>query len=260
MSEAKRTLADFEPWEIEAYLDGEPMPHVAAFLAANPAVLTQLQQETQRTARLQQSLYRFDCPPPETLQAYSLGDLMGERRRGFEEHVQLCPQCSAEFADLRAFVGDAVGDAAPALITASLLTTVQQNLQEQVENVMAGLRIMIATLITPSGPALAGVALRSDRADNAPLMFLYEAESLDINLLAHRQSDGNYQLHGQLFTTTPLHAAAVTLTAVSPTLPVIRTSVTNAGSFTVTNLHPDGYQVVVTLSDHAVVIPNLLLA
>ncbi|MFZ4656043.1 MAG: anti-sigma factor family protein [Caldilineaceae bacterium] len=256
MNEAKRTLADFELWEIEAYLDGEPMPHLAAFLTENPATLNHLQQEARRTARLQQSLYRFDCPPPETLQGYSLGDLTGARRRGFEEHLQQCPQCSAELAQLRTFVGEA----AVALTPTSLLATVQQNLHAQIENALTGLRILIATLVTPDGPALAGVALRRERADDAPLLFLYEAETLDINIMAHRQSDGQYHLQGQLFTVTPLRDATITLAAATATTPVIRTTLTDTTSFTVTDLPPDGYQLVVTLPDSAVVIPNLLLA
>lgn len=256
MSEPKMTLADFELWQIEAYLDGEAQPQVAAFLSANPTALAHLQQEARRTAPLQQSLYRFDCPSPEMLQAYHLGDLTGGGRRQFEEHLQWCPQCSAELADLRAFVGDA----AVAPVPASLLATIQQNLQTQLDQLTAGLRIVVATLVTPNTPALAGVALRSDRTDAAPLHFLYEAETLDITMMAHRQSDGTYYLDGQLFTMTPLPDMTVTLTAATPTTPVMRPTVTNTGSFTVRNLRPDGYQMVVTLPDRAIVVPNLLLA
>ncbi len=33
------TLDQFAAWEVEAYLDGEEMPHIAEFLARNPAAL-----------------------------------------------------------------------------------------------------------------------------------------------------------------------------------------------------------------------------
>jgi anti-sigma factor RsiW len=55
-------------------------------------------------ARIAARLYRFDCPTALELGEYFL-DLVSETRRAYiAQHLPLCPRCTAEYADLKAFM------------------------------------------------------------------------------------------------------------------------------------------------------------
>lgn len=257
MNDRATTPADFQPWELEAYLDGEDLPHVAEFLAHNPAVLAELRQTQARTGELHKTLYRFDCPDPDLLQAYHWGELDSPVRRQLEAHLQECPQCSAEVASFQAFVDEPL----PAVQGQSILSTVQQTLREQMQALVDSVRIVVATVVTPATPQMAGVALRSEpHAATMSQQLLFEVEGVDISIMAHQPLKGVYRLDGQLFTATPIATATFTLTAASPSVTAVTGAITVTGSFSAANLPPGDYHLVLNLADQAIVVPNLVLA
>ena len=256
MSHQYRSLGDFEAWEVEAYLDGVALPHLADFLARNPAATATLRREQQQNHRLQSALYRFDCPSPATLQAYEWAELAASVHQSVANHLQHCPQCSAELVALHAFAVE------PLPVTAAQTATApaQPGLLEQLQGLVEQVRLVVATLVTPGGPQLAGAAQRSGgRGGAAPTQLLFEADNTDVSLLIQQGANGVYRVDGQLFAPAPLIDTQYTLTSAAPdTLPVTG-AVTPTGVFTQTDLPAGVYQLIVKLPDRAIIVPNLTL-
>lgn len=254
MNQRYTTLDDFQPWELEAYLDGEELPHLAEFLAHHPSALAALQQEQAHSNRLRRILYRFDCPPPETLHAYHWDELNRDARRQVELHLHQCPQCSAELADLQAFVGEPLTAANSQETVAPTQVGLVEQLQEWIDQV----RVVVATLVTPGGPQFAGVALRNEpTAATAPVTLLFEADDADVSLIAHKQLDGAYQVDGQLFATASLSDIRYVLTSAKAASPALTGKVDTTGRFVIPRVAAGAYQLVIQLPDRAIVIPNL---
>lgn len=255
MNQPQMTLAAFEPWEIEAYLDGETTPRLAAYLANNPAAISLLRAEQARTSTLRKALYRFDCPSPLTLQAYALGELATLVHRQVATHLPTCPQCTAEFASLQAVVDE------PAMAPnrALLLTTLQENFNETMQTLVAGMRMIVATLVSSGAPPLAGVALRGASVTPAPAQ-LFTTDEVEIMIMTHQQSKDRYSVDGQLFTAMPLTNATFTLTPDEQESAMITGAIDNSGVFVVNDLPPGIYQFVFVLLDQVVVIPNLAVS
>lgn len=255
MSHQYQSLADFADWEVEAYLDGEDLPHLADFLARTPAAAATLRQEQAQQRRLQSTLYRFDCPSPATLQAYDGGELSAAAYQSVTNHLHQCPQCNAEVAAFQVFAAE------PLAATTRQTTTApaQPGLLEQLQGLVEQVRLVVATLVTPGGPQLAGVALRS-AAPTAPTQLLFEADNTDVSLLIQQQANGAYRIDGQLFTAAPLAGAHYTLTSAAPDALPLTGSMTPTGAFSQTDLPAGVYQLVVKLPDHMIVAPNLSLA
>ncbi|MCE7984719.1 MAG: hypothetical protein DYG89_26405 [Caldilinea sp. CFX5] len=256
MSQPYRSLADFEPWEVEAYLDGEDLPHLAEFLARNPAAAAALRREQAQQRRLQSTLYRFDCPSPATLQAYAWGELPAHTHQAVAHHLQQCPQCSGELAARRAFAAEALP------MTAAQPAPSQPGLLEQLQGLAEQVRLVVATLVTPRGPQLAGVALRSAAATATatPMQLLFEADNTDVSLLIQQGARGAYRIDGQLFAPAALTDTYFTLAGATPDALPLTGAVTATGAFTQTDLPAGVYQLIIKLPDRAIVIPNLTLS
>jgi hypothetical protein len=54
--------------------------------------------------RLRAALYRFDCPPPESIGEYALEFLVDPERREIAEHLLGCAECAEELLTLREFL------------------------------------------------------------------------------------------------------------------------------------------------------------
>lgn len=255
MSHQYTTLGDFEPWEVEAYLDGEDLPHLAEFLARNPVAAATLRREQVQNRRLHSLLYRFDCPSPATLQAYDWQELQPSVHQAVANHLPHCPQCRAELAALHAFAGERLP------VTTTQSVPAQPGWLEQLQGLVAQVRLVVATLVTPGGPPLAGVALRSAAMPAAlPTQLLFEADNTDVSLLIQPQADGAYRIDGQLFAPTPLADTHYTLTSAVLEAQPLTGEVTATGAFTLTHLPVGVYQLIVKLPDRAIVVPNLTLS
>lgn len=256
MNHQYTTLADFQPWELEAHFDGEAMPHLAEFLARNSAALAELKQEQVRMVQIRTALYRFDCPAPETLQAYHWGELDDSARRRLATHLQECPPCNTELAAFAAFMAEPV----TAPTTQATLDPAQPGIRQQLQELLAQVRIVVATLVTPTGPPLVGVALRGDPSLSASSpMLLFEADDTDVSVTAYKLVDGAYRVDGQVLTPAPLTSARYVLTSANPDADPVIGDVSSTGSFGVARLHGGLYQLVIKLPDRAIVVPNLTL-
>jgi hypothetical protein len=215
-------------------------------------------EERQFDALLQASIYRFDCPSPERLNAYFWRDtLTAEERSAIEQHLRICPLCADEFAQLAAFVDNAAPEApAPA---ADWLRT----LKEQVEQLARKTQLVVATLLPPPPPQLAGVALRdtpgADNAQTAPRSRLYSAEDVDVSLMWQPIEPALLQLSIQIFEQSPGTYHSILL---APAESGVEPAVLRPHEVTrtaTTQLAPGAYNLVLASGERFVVIPDLQL-
>jgi hypothetical protein len=99
------------PEALSAALDGAADAGVYEHLARCPECAMRLEEARRFESRLAGALHRWDCPPPHTLSEYQLGRLAVESATAVARHAEVCPACSVELADLRAFMA---ADARPA--------------------------------------------------------------------------------------------------------------------------------------------------
>jgi hypothetical protein len=157
--------------DLLAYLDGAAGDDVGAHVSQCTTCQKRMQDLASFQQQLTGTLYRADCPSPLELGEYNLELLPEERMRAVHLHVQSCPQCSREMAQLDAFLAELAPDIEHSLV----------------EQVAARVRVVIARLVSGlegSGglgrPALAP-AVAGLRGAETPVL-VYEADGLQITL------------------------------------------------------------------------------
>ena len=142
---------------IDAALDGDMLPAVVAHLQHCASCASRLEEAQQFESALRGRLGRWDCPPPEELGDYHLGLVPQAQQRAIAAHLEVCPRCSAEIEDLRAFLMEAV----PA----------QSHVEEEVPparpEYTRRLRALVAQLL-PRAPGFQLAGVRG--ADDGPLI------------------------------------------------------------------------------------------
>jgi hypothetical protein len=114
--------------------------------------------------KLATQLYRIDCPSPEDLGEYHLKMLSDEQTQAIRQHVDSCPHCSRELAQLEKYLAD-------------LAPAIEFSFREKVQILIAKLlpSSLDASLSPSPNPAF---ALRGEI--DGPLM--YEAGDYQLNL------------------------------------------------------------------------------
>jgi anti-sigma factor RsiW len=93
-----------EDRQLLAYLDSEAGPGVAAHLEACAYCRARAGELASLQAGLTARLYRLTCPSPEELGDYYLGMLPVRRAATVADHLQECPHCSSESAQLQDYL------------------------------------------------------------------------------------------------------------------------------------------------------------
>jgi len=236
-----------QDWELEAYADGEAPPRVVEHLERCPACRARLAEQVAFERRLRHSLYRFDCPSPDLLRDYHWGYLPTAERRRVEAHLETCPHCAAELADLAGFV--TVERTSP---SSALLARARQ--------AAAQARLVVARLVSP-GPCLAP-ALRGETRE----VLLFDAEGFALSVNLEQEDTGAYTLFGQVLSPVspapPVYGGAVgyaRLTAREEGMAPVQTPLDANGGFALPDLRPGVYQLVVRLPEQRIVVPTLAL-
>jgi anti-sigma factor RsiW len=163
--------------QLSAALDHEATPDVTNHLAICASCAARLQAAQHTEQSLRSVLNRWDCPPPQALAEYHLGQPSAEEQRAIMRHIETCARCSAEIAELVLFMRDEQSVAAP--------------VEPQPARRPATRGWSLARLL-PRAPAL---ALRGGAS--APLMF--EADGgVTIFLELDSGPGGQAELRGQL--------------------------------------------------------------
>jgi hypothetical protein len=116
------------------YLDGEANSAEAQTIDASEEMLQRSQQLASEQKMWQSALYRVQCPSSITLGEFNLQLLSHAEKRTVEAHVDTCPLCTGELAEMKSFMGE----------------TAQNKLKEILES---GKRIVAELLETPIGEA-----------------------------------------------------------------------------------------------------------
>jgi len=127
------TFDEPTPEELVAYADGEASPTVRDRIRANPALHARATEYERVQARARGVLYRFECPPPQTLGEYALDAVTPEGRTHIAAHIVACPRCADEVQLLRSFLAT---DPLPAPVPLG-----------------QRLRRVIAALVSPTAPS-----------------------------------------------------------------------------------------------------------
>jgi hypothetical protein len=237
-----------QEWEMDAYAEGEALPHVVEHLNRCPACRAKLGANLEFERRLRQALHRFDCPSPDLLRDYYWGYLPAEQQREVRDHLAWCPHCADELSELGEFMA-----AERAELADSLLARARQ--------AAARVGLVIAQLVSPD-PRLAS-ALRGEAMD----VLLFEAGDLALSIHSEQAESGTYTLLGQVLS-LPVESSAedyVRLTGYEEgeetmeAIPAVQAAIDANGDFTLSNLRPGTYQLVVSLADRRIVVPNLVL-
>jgi hypothetical protein len=231
-----------QDWELETCADGEAPPHVVAHLARCPACRARAREHAPLERRLRQALYRYDCPSPDALRDYHWGYLPADERRPVEAHLETCPHCAAELADMAGFV-----TAERAQPSETLLARARQ--------AAAQAHLVVARLFSPGlSPVL---ALRGDTRD----VLLFDAEGVALSVNLEQEHTGAYTIFGQVLSPEPVALASgyARLTAQEEPVDPVRTPLDANGGFTLPDLRPGVYQLVVCLPGRRIVVPTLAL-
>lgn len=237
-----------QDWELEAYADGDVSPHVVEHLSRCPACRAWLAEALSLEGRLRQALYRLNCPSPDTLRDYYWRYLAAEQQRQVEHHLDRCPHCTAELAELKEFV-----TAERAESSDTLLSRAQQ--------VAARLRLVVARIVSPARRPV--LTLRGQTRD--VLLFSAGDTALSVNL--EQETTGAYTLFGQVLSPPAALSSGdrVRLTAYrgakepQETTTPVQVPLNANGGFAVPNLRSGVYQLVVCLSNRRIVVPTLKL-
>jgi hypothetical protein len=92
--------------QISDLIDGTAASDVQAHLAGCPYCRERYETAMRFEGLLRQRLNRFDCPSSDMLRDYALDLLAAETAQTVGAHVQTCPRCQGEIADLRQFLSD----------------------------------------------------------------------------------------------------------------------------------------------------------
>jgi anti-sigma factor RsiW len=187
-----------QDWELEACADEEAPPHVVKHLERCPACRARVREHAPLERLLRQALYRFDCPSPDLLRDYHWGYLPADERRRVEAHLEACPHCAEELADLAEFVR--AERAQPS-----------QTLLDLARQAAARVHLVVAQLVSPGlSPetalrldARSATALRGDTQE----MLLFDAEGVMVSVNLEQEETGAYTLFGQVLLPGPVALA-----------------------------------------------------
>lgn len=162
--------------QLSALIDGDADAETLAHAAQCAFCAARLEAARRFEARLGQTLFRADCPPPETIGEYFLDLLPAAEHAAVGKHLQKCVHCQGELATLTSFLNAESPSTAP-----------QPKARPAKRNLLGDL---IAAL-TPNSPAL---ALRG--SDAGPLMATADDGT---TIFLEVQPDGDrFTLVGQL--------------------------------------------------------------
>jgi hypothetical protein len=202
--------------------------------------------ETRFELNLRRLLYRFDCPSPDILRDYYWTDLPPAQHHAIDRHLAHCPHCTAELRDLISFVG------------AEAARTPQP--VGDPSDVAGRIRVIIARLITPKSGALALAGLRGEPG----AVSLFEADELALTVSVEREERGRLTLIGQVLSSAPspidFTDGTVSLSRFETEPVIVTAALDRNGSFALTDVLPEDYQLAVNLRDWEVVIPRLVLS
>lgn len=189
--------------------------------------------------RLAAQLYRVTCPTADELGEYHLHLITGSQAATIKQHLEDCPHCRAELAQLQTYL-------------ASLTLDVEHSLIERAQ-------IWIARLI-PLGTMGGGSAMQPALAlrgqDDGPLMYEAGDAQLTLEVQDDPQKVGARTILGLLIGVEPVETKAHLW---QNTQKAAQTPVDEIGNFVFTGLAPGTYELIVSGPDFEIHVQELVV-
>ncbi|MBI5928332.1 MAG: zf-HC2 domain-containing protein [Chloroflexi bacterium] len=131
-------------------------------------------------ARLKKAVFRLDCPPSQAFVEYLFNRLAPTEHASMKQHLEICPHCQHDLADLRQFM------------QASMPVEPKPKRKSPYGEIIATL----SSALGPKSPLAAGF-----RGDSSG--FLFEAEGITIFLSVQTQPTGRHLMGQVLATDSP---------------------------------------------------------
>ena len=235
-----------QEWELDACADGETPLHVAEHLERCPACRARVAERMAFEHRLRRILHRHNCPSPDMLRDYHWGFLPADEHQRIASHLDICPHCAAELADLAEFVPAERSEPSGTLL-------------DRAHQAAAQVRLVVAQILSPAPSPIP--ALRGDTRGNTRDLLLFDAEDVAVSVNLELEETGAHTLLGQVLSSEPVARADsyARLTAQEEGVEPVQTPLDANGGFTFPDLRPGIYQLVVCLPDRRIVVPALML-
>jgi hypothetical protein len=253
--------------ELLAYLAGEIVrPGVQQHLARCQGCSAKLADYRRVERSLTRKLYRWDCPPNQTLGEYQLGLLNNERATAIKLHVSSCVLCAVEIATLSQFLAnDPLLVERVSVQTSSLsnhhVAQAAKPATGRLRDVSgAHIRRVIATYLPPQ-PRL---AYQREVASTEIWPRSYSAEDFNISIQLDRGASRRDSLQLIGFVTRKgsslesLQGIPVVLS--SQTNAMYKQNIDELGNFVFSSISPATYMLEIQLPDSTIVIEQLPIA
>lgn len=188
--------------------------------------------------RLAAQLYRVTCPTADQLGEYHLHMLTRSQAAAIKQHLNDCPRCRAELAQLQTYLAD-------------LATDVEHSLGQRVQ-------IWIARLI-PSGTMGGGTlqpALALRGQDDGPLMYEAGDAQLTLEVQDDPEKAGARTILGLLIGVEPVETAVHLWQEAQK---VAQVPVDEFGNFVFAGLSPGMYELIVSGPDFEIHLQELIV-
>jgi hypothetical protein len=224
------------PEAILAHLDGEDLPHVAAYLQTSPEGAALAAEYRALQGNLTRLLYRHDCPTTQQLGDYALRLPAPADQVAIAAHVITCPHCAAELTQIRTFL--TVEDGPPPL------------------GLIERTRRVLTAAIAPR-PSATTFALRG-AAGAGTQTYLIEDITISIDLIASARR-GRSELAGLVWRERDdaLAIAGSSVSLIAAIDPQQTTEIDEFGNFLFADVPPGDYRLEVVLGADTIVINNL---
>jgi hypothetical protein len=258
--------------ELLAYSAGEKVrPAVVEHLAHCKRCAAQLAAYQRMELRLSEKLYRWDCPPSQTLGEYQLGLLDQQQAALVKNHLRTCLHCAAEAATLTEFLAHdpwLVEQAQPSPQRSTVqpsslnnhLSTerVKRTLRQLGDHAHGEVRRIVATLL-PAQPRLAYQRDAAQQTTTWPRRYAAEDVSISLQLESSPDQRNALQLIGFVTrkgaTLEALQGMPVQLS--SPSHVVFTQQIDELGNFIFSELAPATYSLELHFADCIIVIDQL---
>lgn len=215
-----------------------------------PAGFADNYDEQQTAAFLAALLYRANCPSAETLLDYGLGLLAPARQPEVYAHLATCPHCTAEVHDLAQIEGAAESGAVEQSPAAEWL--------DRLRTLFPDRPVLDALFQPPTAPAL---ALRGESTETRPeQQLIYRADTyrLSISIAPPGPNSISHQVEGSVIDEQdPAHALSGRVHLLQDETPVQQVDIDEFGYFSLSNIPPEQYTLLVELPRHSLWIQTL---
>jgi len=230
---------EIAPDDLLAYIDGDVSARVSQHISNCPFCSQEVADLKAMQTLFDQILFRESCPELDLLLAYQARLISKAEQRGIKQHLQTCPHCQAEMAQLEA-------------VTFSIPTAVRASALEQLKE--KGRQIIHAVLMPP--PPQPAMALRGNQEQS----LFYEADGYRI-IIAKKPpivaAAKVWQIEGQINRQDdPLAQLEGVATLQQNNEPAYQDNLDEFGYFVMENVSPGSYDLQIDLISAQIIIEN----